>query len=241
MAASGFPPKAVSFAGCAWLLPYHLGAAQGLSRHFNLNAPYYLGASSGAIAAVACASGLSPRDVFEQTLRSAARHEGTRLGPFGRMSALVHHALDNTLPADAHERVAGRFFASLTTLPRFKNRLEPNRPLGSRQELIELVLASCYIPLYYERLARFRGRPYLDGGATDVLPVREAGTLTISPLPAHGADITPQTARPLLRVLLPEPGVLRELFDEGERDAQRYAERTVSRCRPATQSVNGTT
>ena len=44
------PPRAISFAGCAWLLPYHLGAAQGIARYVTLAEPYYLGASSGAIA-----------------------------------------------------------------------------------------------------------------------------------------------------------------------------------------------
>ncbi len=216
------PPAAISFAGCAWLLPYHLGAAQGVSRFIALDQPYYLGASSGAIAAVACAAGLAPHDVFEQTLRSAARHGKARLGPFGRMSALVHHALDTMLPGDAHERVAGRFFASVTTLPTLRNRLEPRTKLQSRRELIELVLASCYIPLYYERVAFFRGLPHLDGGASDVLPVREAATLTVSPMPSHGAHITPRTKHSYLRVLFPEPQTLRALFADGERDASEF-------------------
>ena len=216
------PPRAISFAGCAWLLPYHLGVAQALSYYFGLDRPYYLGASSGAIAAVACASGLLPRDVFEQTLDSAARYEGMRMGPFGRMSALVQHALDAMLPLDAHQRVAGRFFASVTTLPRLQNRLEPTAPLTSRSELIDLVLASCYIPLYYERVPFFRGSPYLDGGATDVLPRLDTGTLTVSPMRGHGAHISPRSKHSALRVLFPEPKALRALFADGERDARHF-------------------
>jgi len=218
-------PVAISFAGCAWLLPYHLGAAHGLARYFGLDRPYYLGASSGAIAAVACAAGLAPADAFEETVRAAAAHRSSRLGPFGRMSALVHDALDSMLPADAHTRVTGRFFASVTALPSFRSRLEPRAPLTSRAELISLVLSSCYIPLYYERVAFFRGLPYLDGGATDVLPVREAGTLTISPMPSHGAQICPRRPHSPLRVLFPEAQKLRTLFADGERDATRFMER----------------
>jgi len=224
-------PPAISFAGCAWLLPYHLGAAHGLARHFSLDRPYYLGASSGAIAAVACASGLLPSDVLEQTLRSAARHGGSLFGPFGRMSALVHHALDEMLPFDAHERVAGRFFASVTAVPGFRNRIEPHVPFRSRSELIALVLASCYIPFYYERVPFFRGAPCLDGGATNVLPVREARTLTISPIRSHRADIRPRQRHSYLRVLFPEPRHLRALFAEGERDALRFVEARLE-CRP---------
>ncbi len=218
------PPTAISFAGCAWLLPYHLGAAQGIARYMALDQPYFLGASSGAIAAVACAAGLSPKDAFEQTLRSASRHGTSRLGPFGRMSELVHHALDSMLPPDAHLRVAGRFFASVTTLPGLLNRLEPRSPLTSRSELISLVLASCYIPLYYERVAFFRGTPHLDGGATNVLPVRDTATLTVSPMRSHGAHICPRARHSYLRVLFPEPQKLRALFADGERDATLFME-----------------
>lgn len=222
-------PTAISFAGCAWLLPYHLGAAHALQRYFPLGEPYYLGASSGAIAAVACAAGLAPLDVFEQTLRSAAEHGSSAFGPFGHMSALVRHALDRMLPADAHERVAGRFFASVTCVPGLRNHLEPREKLESRAELIALVLASCYIPIYYERVAFYRGRPYLDGGATNVLPSREAGTLTISPMPAHGAQICPDRPHSVLRVLFPKPSKLHTLFADGERDATQFVERQATR------------
>lgn len=145
------------------------------------------------------------------------------------MSELVQHALDSMLPHDAHERVAGRFFASVTALPHMQNRLEPQTRLTSRKELIALVLASCYIPLYYERVARFRGLPYLDGGATDVLPTRDPATLTVSPMPSHGAHITPRTRHPYLRVLFPEERKLRALFAEGERDAMHFMERRAAR------------
>lgn len=217
-------PFTLSFAGCAWCVPYHFGVAHTLQQRGLPAQTVYVGASSGALAAAALAAGLDPKDCFQGTLRSAARVARRWRGPAGRMSELVRDALEELLPKDAHERAHGRFRASVTKLPLLQTRLLPLGRLRSRRELIELVLASCYIPLYYERPARWRRGLYLDGGLRNNQPRLGPHTLTVSPFrdPRAPAQIRPAQPPPRRWALFPTEQSLRHLFDEGRRDAERF-------------------
>ena len=43
-------PLSLSFAGCAWLFPYHLGAIEAFRKESAFDSALYLGASSGSLA-----------------------------------------------------------------------------------------------------------------------------------------------------------------------------------------------
>ncbi|GAB0496883.1 hypothetical protein MMPV_008204 [Pyropia vietnamensis] len=206
----GGPPRvvAVSFCGCAWLLPYHVGAAASLADGGLLGPDtVYMGTSCGALLAAALAVGVSPREVAAAiTARAASVSTGGAggggvLGPAGRMSALVRAALDAVLPADAAAAATGRLGVAVSRVAAAGVVPVVVTGWASRSELLDCLLASCFIPVYYEGVPRRRrGALWLDGGATNNLPLRaEMGgggdpagrdTLTVSPY-VGGGTISP--------------------------------------------------
>jgi hypothetical protein len=223
--------NSISFAGCAWLVAYHFGVGASLQRRGLLEGAVLLGASSGALVAAALAAGLDATRCYEETVACTLRVMHRPLGPAGSMTSIVRDALERLLPEDAHRRVHGRFLASVTCIPRLRSHLMPKDRLHDKRDLISLVLASCYIPLYYERPALWRGRPYLDGGLRNNQPVLDSSTLTISPLRAGAIEpaIYPHRAPPAWRSLLPHRRTLDALFEQGVRDGDAFvARRTLA-------------
>lgn len=92
-----------------------------------------------------------------------------RLRCWRKARALVL-ALDQWLPADAHERCGGRLGVSVTTLWPVENRFVSE--FATRQELIEAVAAGCYIPIWSGSVTfpKFRGHSCVDGAYTDNRP-----------------------------------------------------------------------
>ncbi|OSX69767.1 hypothetical protein BU14_1180s0003 [Porphyra umbilicalis] len=202
---SGDPPpppphlSAVSFCGCAWLLPYHVGAAAALDGARLLGpTTTYLGTSCGALLAAALAVGVDPAAVSAAIDAGSATVRGGVLGPAGRMSRLVRGALDGVLPADAAARATGRLGVAVSRVG--ATGVVPVVVTGwaDRGELVDCLLASCFIPVYYEGVPRRRrGAVWVDGGVTNNLPVygemRPPGggvdggdTLTVSPFVGGG-------------------------------------------------------
>jgi hypothetical protein len=225
---AGARPTSISFAGCAWLVAYHFGVGAALQARGWLDGSILVGASSGALVAAALASGLDATRCYEETLACTLRVAHRPLGPAGAMSAIVYDALERMLPDDAHLRVRGRFFASVTSLPILRSHLMPHDRLHDKRDLISLVLASCYIPLYYERPALWRNRPYVDGGLRNNQPIIDGSTLTVSPFSKAKvrALISPQTQASPFRSLLPNRRSLDALFEQGVGDAQRFMARS---------------
>ena len=90
---------------------------------------------------------------------------------------------------------------------------------------MDAILASCYIPLYYERPARFRGSWCIDGGLTNNTPRYTVDTVTISPRPGP-YDITPFNTVPRIESYVPGSRErLSSLFVNGLRDGARWARR----------------
>ena len=102
----------------------------------------------------------------------------------------------------------GKLHVSLTKVYDGKNMVA--NTFDSRQELIEVILASCFIPVFSGIVpARYRGHrvigeailssqslrsshpPITDGGYSDNCPVLDSSTITVSPF-AGTADICPQ-------------------------------------------------
>ena len=219
------PRLDVSFSGCAWLFPFHLGVIAGMRHYPAFERAVYLGASSGSIAALAAICELDLQACLQLAIDMAHDAKKRRLGPVLRMSRYVRSGLEALLPRQAHRAVHGRLLVSLTRLPRFKNELRPAIDLQSNRELIDLILCSCYIPIYYERPARFRGRFYLDGGATDNLPSPSPFTIKVCPTPslqASNSHVVPATEPSFRDVLIPNTDTMQRLFAEGRTQFHSY-------------------
>jgi hypothetical protein len=112
---------------------------------------------------------------------------------------VLEATLRELLPDDIAARASGRVHVAVTRLaPSWT--LVPFRPVAgdlissfdSRDDFIAALLASCYIPFYFDRIrpgVRFRGAWCADGGITNFLPVPPscARALRVTCFPAYSA------------------------------------------------------
>jgi len=220
--------RSISFAGCAWLLTYQMGVAKFIQENLQTHTMQFLGASSGAAVALMLVAGGN----FDGALQSAldfARHSKTRLfGPVGKMSHYLMTGLKTHLPKDAFRKAENRLFISVTELPFLKNKLLPAANTQSNEDLLRMVLASCYIPLYYEKPVVMGGRLYIDGGLTNNIPVLGPETIRVSPKPSWhrgGFHIFPQEEPRTLHAFFPDLKVMEALFQQGIDDARSFFRR----------------
>ena len=87
------------------------------------------------------------------------------------------------ISSDAHELASGRLTISLTDT-KMRNRRVTQ--FDSRQDLVDAVVCTCFIPAFsgYET-PRFRGEAFLDGGLSDNQPVLDDKTVRITPFAAE--------------------------------------------------------
>uniref|UniRef100_A0A8C5VZF4 Acylglycerol transacylase n=1 Tax=Microcebus murinus TaxID=30608 RepID=A0A8C5VZF4_MICMU len=243
----------LSFSGCGFLGLYHIGATRCLSErapHLLRDARMLFGASSGALHCVVCTAGI-PLDLTLQILmelvRMAKRRNIGIFHPSFNISKYIRDNLCKYLPADIHKRISGKVCISLTRVSDGENVLVSD--FHSKDEVVDALLCSCFIPVYCGLIPpTFRGVRYVDGGASDNMPLLDAKT-TITVSPFYGEyDICPKTRSTnflhvnisnfrlricsenihlLMRALYPpEPKVLGELCLRGYLDALRFLEET---------------
>lgn len=231
-------PRNFSFSGCGFLISYHLGVAQGLQ-----NAGYiqtsskFAGASGGAIAALSLAANASMSEMHEETKAMArqCRSEGTFWRLEKRLRA-VFHAKFGDLPV--------KTLAQRLTIA--TERMWPARALvltddfHSTDDLCDALIASCYIPWYLagRGTSLFRGEHHVDGGLLTLVP-EIPGYVKVCAFHAQilrrsDCEISPsmdptfpfailQLAR--FAMFPPQPQVLDQLFDLGQKSANLWVEK----------------
>jgi len=228
MTTKHFRPKlSISFAGCAWLFPYHLGVIDALKAHPGYQQVIFLGASSGALAALVAALGIEPRAILEEVERFAKDAEGRIFGPAGRMSRYVRDGLTRHLPEDACQLAKDRLWISVTEWPSLRPKLIAAKSCQNSDDLLTLLLGSCYIPLYYEKAVSWRDTWLLDGGFKNNQPSLNPFTIKVSPLidpKRKGVDISPSRRLSYRDVLLPQVKRLPRFFRMGQIDGRRFVE-----------------
>ncbi|XP_074633862.1 patatin-like phospholipase domain-containing protein 4 isoform X1 [Acropora palmata] len=190
----------LSFAGCGFLAFYHLGVATCLSSHapkFLKSVTAFAGASAGSLVATMLATSLPLNkctDFVHELTEEARSHP---LGPFNPQFDIVRSlqkGLELYLPSDSHKIASGRLYVSVTSLKERKNVFISE--FESKEELIQVLLASCYIPFYAGlKFPQFKGQKWVDGGLSDNLPRLPFGrTIRVSPFSGKHNDICPQDA-----------------------------------------------
>ncbi|NXG57522.1 PLPL1 protein, partial [Hemiprocne comata] len=196
-------PLTLLIRGCSFLLMYEAGvltALRELSPAILKSASRIYGASSGSILAT-CA--LCECDIgkdcallfilYEMRLYfySAMPKNFWGFAPGGRTLKFLRDTLDKYLPSDAHQLVSGKLHIIITRLRDWRCTVVSE--FASREELIQAITCSCYIPLYFGLIPPvFRGVRYVDGElamwqADFVSPT----TITVSAL-AGEYDICPK-------------------------------------------------
>jgi predicted acylesterase/phospholipase RssA len=156
---------------------YEVGVARGLDlqsqccKHL-----HHAGASAGALTAASVKAGLQPHECLDgckHMCQSLAKN-----GTPGRLRVELSAVLHDMLPNESHIACTPDVHLALTRVHVSNRRvsLEPQliSSFVSREDLIECLLASCHIPLYFDRFTltttSFRNTRYLDGGLLNFLP-----------------------------------------------------------------------
>mmetsp|Transcript_21618 Transcript_21618/g.36215 ORF Transcript_21618/g.36215 Transcript_21618/m.36215 type:complete len:302 (+) Transcript_21618:88-993(+) len=205
------PKIGVSFSPAGLLTPFHIGASEQLKKYKLIdNDTALAGSSGGALAAATSAIGISAADAMFCSIYVAqrCRDEGPRL----TLRKALDKVLDDVLPNDAHEILNERnsrcYVAYAEVTPSLRQPLGPQFVYRYRdkQDLIEVLRASCNIPFYFNGNnlgINVRGAYAVDGffstslnrfgcpetGATD----RE---ILVSPFSASLIGLTPELTRP---------------------------------------------
>ncbi|KAL2295486.1 hypothetical protein Nmel_017899 [Mimus melanotis] len=157
-------PYSLLFRGVSFWIPYEAGvftALQDLSPDVLKSASRVYGSSSGSIVATAGLCGCDVDDVLEYGL-SHMKTSFMGLVPIGEIPRLLRDTLNKFLPPNAHELVSGKLHIVLTRLRDWRSVTVSE--FASKEELIQAVICSCFIPLYFGfSPPKFRGVRYLDG------------------------------------------------------------------------------
>jgi len=109
----------VAMCGGGFRTWYHLGIYWGLYEKLGLEGVKnvkFSGASIGALVAAIAACGVHPADIWAHIPAIAEAYRGDFFGHLTKVGQFCRYLLHCTLPADAHERVKGRVFISISSL-----------------------------------------------------------------------------------------------------------------------------
>ncbi|XP_059917795.1 patatin-like phospholipase domain-containing protein 2 isoform X2 [Gadus macrocephalus] len=244
----------ISFAGCGFSSLYYLGALSCILEH----APHLVrraskigGASSGCLVAASLVVGIPIETCCEYVMSmalAARRHQLSVLHPAFSLLGGVQDSLLRYLPPDAHLWASGRLCVSLTRLSDGENLLVTE--FDNREELIQVLLCSCFFPLYCGVTPpSYRGVRYVDGALSNNMPLHDQrNTITVSPFCGE-ADICPRegglgvlavhygdlgirvsqlNVKRIYRSFFPpEPAELAEMSHNGYMDALRFLRRNA--------------
>ncbi|XP_010863371.2 patatin-like phospholipase domain-containing protein 2 isoform X1 [Esox lucius] len=239
----------ISLAGCGFTSIYYVGAFS----CFLEQAPYLIngaskisGASSGSLVAAVLAIGMDLEQYCENLLsmaREARKWKLSTMHPSFNLLKIVRDSLERDLPADAHLRATGRLFVSLTKVSDRKNVLVSE--FNSKAELIQVLLCSCFYPLYCGMIPPvYNGVHYVDGALSNNMPHFDLkNTITVCPFSGE-SDVCPREStfnfheyrqnntsikfntsnlhRVIMSFLPPEPQVMAEICRDGYMDALRF-------------------
>uniref|UniRef100_H2XSB5 Uncharacterized LOC100179837 n=2 Tax=Ciona intestinalis TaxID=7719 RepID=H2XSB5_CIOIN len=244
----GGKPTSISFSGCGFLGVYHIGVASCFKTYApdlvsSFNKIY--GCSAGSIIGAMLLSDVCFGEVCERTIKIVVDARSRTFGPLSpgfRLNETLLRDFRLGLPIDAHVRATGRLFISLTRLRDGKNVIVSE--YANREELIQVLLCSCFVPLYSGLIPpTYRGVHYVDGGLSNNLPA-DNNTITVSPW-SGCSDICPMndgshslidlsfvntsiqmTASNMYRCtnmfFPPKPDVLKDFCSQGFREAAQY-------------------
>ncbi|XP_074763545.1 patatin-like phospholipase domain-containing protein 4 isoform X1 [Athene noctua] len=188
----------LSFAACGFLGIYHLGAAAAFYRHGKKLLKVvkaFAGASAGSLAATVLLA--VPENIEKCKQFAYGFAEEVRKLDFGAVTPgydfmkTLREGIESILPSNAHEIAENRLYVSVTNTKNGENHLVSN--FASREDLIKVLLASSFIPVYAGiKPVEYKGEKWVDGGLTNGLPILPVGrTVTISPFSGR-LDICPQ-------------------------------------------------
>jgi predicted acylesterase/phospholipase RssA len=104
---------------------------------------------------------LDPYSVFKEIHNQAKQINKSSISIWGNISNRFHHIIEDIVPNDISKMKP--LAISITTIKPYPSNLLVSK-FKSKNDLIEALYASCFIPGYMEKrpFTRFRGKPCLD-------------------------------------------------------------------------------
>jgi hypothetical protein len=179
-----------SFSGKSLNPSYEIGAAKCFKDYINptvLNASTFVGSSTGAVIATAMALDLD-LDTLQKALCEISMASNRRIfGSFSVRSRLIREFLNDYIPED-FSLLPNQLCILVTSLPSMKAYMK--KRFMSKEELIDTLMASLYIPLMYETPITDSKRMYFSGNFSDDLPILDDMTITVSST-SNCANVSP--------------------------------------------------
>ena len=118
------PIQRLSFSGCGWLFPYHVGVLAYLKSQNIVNSSTILsGVSGGALVAVAEACGLTEEEIISVAADIVKKQSCSGTKMWGNMSSIVEEAMMTALPDDAHIKSNSRVSIAITQVSNTKQKV----------------------------------------------------------------------------------------------------------------------
>lgn len=178
----GKSKTSVAFGGCGWLTPFHIGVIKKLKEEKIItNKTLLSGTSGGALAALIALTDISCDEAFNHIVKMSIDKSFQKNINLG-----IKKVLRNMLPDDILTRCNGRLYICVTKVwpDPMKNPLILHH-FDSKEHLIDVVAASCFIPVYSDSKKLFTtitasANLYIDGGALSPMP--PIGDIRVSPI-----------------------------------------------------------
>ncbi|XP_075632067.1 omega-hydroxyceramide transacylase-like isoform X2 [Balearica regulorum gibbericeps] len=236
-------PFSILFRGCSFLLSYEAGvlaALRELSPDILKSASKIYGASSGSVVATVALYDMK-LSFFNALKTSFWGHL-----PGGKVLRILKNVLNKHLPENAHQLVSGKLHVILTRLHDWRSVVVSE--FASREDLIQALVCSCFIPLYFGLLPpMYCGVRYIDGelsmwqanfvSRTTITVSAFAGEYDICPKDGPAAFFTFQLSDCILQISkrnihrlqyifqLPTHQVLDQFYTHGYQDTVSFLKR----------------
>ncbi|NXT82919.1 PLPL1 protein, partial [Zapornia atra] len=209
-------PFSILLRGCSFLVLYEAGvmaALQKLSPGILNSASKVYGASSGSIVATGmlcgCNMGKGCELPFIVCLKSAVRTSFFVHLPGGKVIQALRGILNKYLPPNAHQLVSGKLHVILTRVCDWRSVVVSE--FTSKEDLIQALVCSCFIPLYFGIVPpTYHGVRYVDGelamwrsnyvSRTTITVSAFAGEYDICPKDSPAAFLTLQLSDCILHI-----------------------------------------
>lgn len=134
-----------AFAGCGWLVPFHLGVIKKMQEKGVLtNDSIAAGTSGGSLAALVAVNDIAPEKALEYII-----HNSTDKSFRGNIDIKLKLFLKRVIPHDALQRSNGRLYVCVSRIwPKPRNQPVIISQYESIDNILSVIAASCFIPLY---------------------------------------------------------------------------------------------
>lgn len=237
--------KTVSFAmsGCGWLSSFYLGVIDVMKEgKYMTDTSILAGTSGGSLGSLIACSNIPSSDALQLMIDISTDKKFQ-----SNIDVGLRKKLHEILPSDVLDRCNGRLHIVTTKVwPLTNNQLVPQitSRFQSREHLIDVVSASCFIPLwstprqFIKNISTDPESYYVDGGVVAWMP--PIGDVRVSPFPKSlifkrirphislpdGKYFTPKL---MSWVLSPPPvDIIKELSNEGYKAGKDWIDRKVA-------------